>query len=265
MKLNSLFVYCSTVFILFLMILLSACIKNTDNSTADMCTKVKQVKIKSAKTTYYVGETINLSTVTTPDGYYTWYFGQYSGIISSSTGYSVSDCAKGDGGWYYVVVNNVDCTTPGRDSIYITVVNNPDSAPCNPTNNAVTFTMNPDITFTPKWSIDANWGVKLMYGNQGGGYPDYGIYFHSYWNNHEPEDGAYTISSLTDLISGNSNVYQVATTSLYQSINFYGNSGKVYVTHAGGKMRVTFCSIPMSGTWGSSVLKTVSTGRMTAP
>ena len=167
MKLNSFIAYLVALCIVCTITLFSSCSKNTDSS-ANQCAMVRNVKIKTAKTTYYQGETINLSTTTTPDGYYSWYFGKYSGIISSTTGYSVYGCSKGDAGWYYLSVDNVDC--PVRyDSIYINVINKPDSAPCSQTNNTVSFSSIPDISFTPTVSIDPNWGVKLMYGNQGGG------------------------------------------------------------------------------------------------
>ena len=264
MKLNSLFTKLSLSALILSLFIISSCNKNADGTNADMCTKVKQIKIKAAKTTYYVGQTISLYAATAPDGNYTWYQGQYSGIISSSTMCTVSYCNKSNSGWYYLTVTNTECNNSGRDSIYINVINNPDSAACSPTDNTISFSSIPDIAFTnPTWGIDPNYNIKLMRGYQDIGYPDLGVYFDSYWNTHEPEDGAYNIAGLYDLSSTGSDVYRVAIKSLYSSIDFASNSGKVYVSHPGGKMRVTFCSIPMSGYWGSTV-NTVATGRMTA-
>ena len=265
MKLNSLLNLLYIGSFTVILTIISACSKSTDSSGADVCTNVKKVKIKTSKTSYYIGESISLKTNITPDGNYSWYQSQSLGVISTGTSYYVSYCDKSNSGWYYLNVSNSDCNNVGRDSVLINVINKPDSAPCTPTNNTASFSSIPSISFSsPSWGLDPNYSIKLMRGYQDMYYPDINVYFDNYWNTHEPEDGAYSMAGLFDLSSGGSDVYRVAIQSLYSSIQFAADSGKVYVSHPGGKMCVTFCNIPMSGYWGNTV-NTVVSGKMTAP
>ncbi len=111
--------------------------------------------------------------------------------------------------------------------------------------------------------MDVDWNCKNLSAPSLGGYPDFNIYFEYYWNNKEPEDGAYDISNTITFDDGNP--YSVFIASTYSSIYFQANPGKVYVSHVNGKIQVTFCNITFSGSLGGPTYTTSATGNLSAP
>jgi hypothetical protein len=225
----------------------------------DTCDKIKSAKIQVSKTNFYAGEEIRLSAVEGTNIFYGWNHSNIPGNLGSSSSYTIPSCSKSHEGWFYLSVSNPDCTTK-YDSVYITVTNQPVAAPCTPVNNKVDFSLLPDITFgSASWSYDGSYNSRNLRGYQGLGYPDINVFFHSYWNNKEPEDGAYSLHntfSFTDV-----NTYHVYLTTHY-GINLYvAHTGKVYVSHVNGKIQATFCNVTFSGS-GSTF---TATGKLTAP
>jgi len=249
---------------LLLLLSFTACKKMLKDDEPDNCAQIPLVKITGAKTTpYYTGDTIHLGTSITPLGLYRWTQTHALNDISSTDEVIIYSASKFDEGWYYLSVSYPDCASH-NDSVHITVVNKPVTAPCTPTNNSVTFNLIPSVTFgSTALGIDLSYGCKNLSGNPGAGYPDLDIYFNPYWNGTEPEDGAYTLCN--SFMWPDGNPYSICMTSLYSGIAFHSNPGTVYVTHAGGKLQVTFCGLTFSGTFGNHAYSTTASGQLTAP
>jgi hypothetical protein len=242
---------------------LNGCVKSNSNSDNN-CEQILKVKITGAKTTtYYVGDTIQLGTSITPLALYSWATTNSLNAISNTDGVFIPSCTKYDEGWYYLSVSYPDCASH-NDSIYITVTNKVVAAPCSPANNTVSFSNIPSVTFgSCNWGVDPSWGLKDLSGNPPSGYPDFNIYFNPYWNSKEPEDGAYNISPT--ITFDQNDLYTVFMSSTYSSIYFEPGAGQVYVSHVGGKLRVTFCGISFSGSLGGPSYTTSASGMLTAP
>jgi len=248
---------------LFLLSCLNGCVKS-NSSSENNCEQIPKVRITGAKTTtYYVGDTIQLGTNMTPLALYSWSTTSSLNAISNTDGVFISSCTKYDEGWYYLSVSYPDCASH-IDSVYIAVTNKASAAPCTPTNNTISFSSIPSVSFgSCNWGVDPSWGLKDLSGNPPSGYPDFNIYFNPYWNSKEPEDGAYNISST--ITFDQNDLYTVFMSSTYSSIYFEAGQGKVYVSHVGGKLQVTFCSIPFSGSLGGPSYTTTASGMLTAP
>jgi hypothetical protein len=241
--------------------LFCSCIKNTNKNN---CAEIQQVKIVADKDTFLVGETIHLKVNKLPSiALFQWMHGNNPTTISGEEYVYIGYAEKGDEGWYHLNVSYPDCASH-NDSIYITVKNKPAVAPCNPTNNTVEFSSIPDISpASVSWGYNTTWNRRLLAANGAYGYPDFKIYFNTYWDNKEPEDGEYTVTTMS--ATGEYPPYTVYISSLYSSIFFQAGSGKVYVSHVNGKLRVTFCNIPLSGSLGGPSYTTTASGTLTAP
>ena len=248
---------------LLFMLVFNGCTKSSVSPEEEYCNELKKVKIVTAKTSYYVGEPIQLDVSTVVSGYYTWRHSKMPNDISLDEDYYTDYATKINEGWYYLTISNPDCETL-HDSIYIEVINEPVDAPCDPSNNTASFSSIPDIAFsTATYGIDYTWNRRYIGGYQSFGYPDINVYFHPFWLEQEPEDGEYTVAT-GGMAFGSENVYEVFITSLYSSIFFQPTGGKAYVTHVNGKLQVTFCGVELTGSIGGPVYKTTVTGRLTA-
>lgn len=237
----------------------TGCIK-ADKSEKN-CAAIQTVKITGAQKQYYKGDEIKLGSSAQPDAYFSWHRAGMN-ELSSSTSLTIDYCDKSHEDMYYLTVSNPDCTTH-HDSVYISVINKPVEAPCSPTNNTISFSSIPGISFgAASWEFNNTWNRKLLRGYQSYGYPDLNVYFHYYWNSREPEDGEYSISS--SITTSDGDAYQVYITSLYGGIYFQSHPGKVYVKHVNGKIQVTICSLTLSGSNGGTSATTTVTGRLTA-
>lgn len=252
--------YLSLPLALLIFALAGGCKKS---DSADNCAQIPLVKITGAKPSYVVGDTIQLSTNITPLGLYSWKTTNSLNEISNTDAVFIPSCTKYDQGWYYLAVSYPDCASH-FDSVYISVTNKAVDAPCTPSNNTVSFSSIPNISFgSCDWALDPSWGLRDLSANTTYGYPDFNIYFNPYWNSIEPEDGAYNISP--SITFDQNDLYTVFISSTYQSIYFVAGSGKVYVSHVGGKLRVTFCSLSFSGSLGGPSYTTTASGMLTAP
>lgn len=230
----------------------------------DNCQEIQQVRITGAKDSYYVGDTISLTVNMLPTiALFSWSQGSNPNSISGSQNLFIYPCSKANEGWYYMSVSYPECAS-NLDSVYISVKNKPATAPCNPANNTVSFSSMPNITVSSvTWAMDLNYNRKRMRGYYASGYPDISIYFNLYWNTKEPEDGEYYVGGESTL--SDSDPYSVHISSIYSSILFRSNSGKLYVTHVNGKLQVKFCGVNLSGTNGSSSFNSTATGTLMAP
>jgi hypothetical protein len=247
-----------------LTVLLCGCQKEKGNDPDQNCIKIKNVKIVAEKTSFTVGEEIHLGVNEMPDiALYIWSHADNPTMISNDEDLDIYYAEKGDEGWYYLNVSYPDCESHS-DSIYITVKNQQATAPCSPTNNSVTFSSIPDISpATVTWSYNTTWNRRVLAARGAYGYPDFNIYFNTFWDTTEPEDGEYTITGMSE--TNEYPPYTVYISSLYSGIFFQAGSGKVYVSHVNGKLRVTFCSVPLSGSSGGPSFTTTAAGMLTAP
>jgi hypothetical protein len=238
-----------------------SCKKNEEGNN---CEQIQQVKITGFKSSYYVGDTISLGTnLIPPISLFNWNFGDNPNSISGGPTVFIYPCSKYDEGWYYLSVSYPDCASH-NDSVYISVINKPATAPCTPTNNTVSFSAIPNISFsTTSWTMDPDFNCKLLNGYYAYGYPDFNIYFNFFWNNKEPEDGEYNISNT--ITFDDNDPYSVFIASNYSDIYFEANPGKVYVSHVNGKISVTFCSLTLIGDNGGPSYTTTAIGALTAP
>jgi len=238
----------------------SSCLKKAD--FVDVCDSVAKTKIVATKTSYYVGEEIKLTGNDADDVYYSWYHSNSSGSLSNYSDLTISSCTKSHQGWFYLTGSNPDCTSH-TDSVYITVTNNPALPPCTPPNNSMSFSLLSSISSgTGSWFLDGTYGCMNLRLSQGSS-SYLNIYFHNYWNGKDPEDGAYNIINVPSF--GSESIYSVYINTVYSSIYFVGNPGKVYVTHAGGKVQVTLCNNTLSGSLGGPSFSSTATGKITAP
>ena len=230
----------------------------------DNCQEIQRVRIKGAKPSYYVGDTISLTVNMLPTiALFSWHQGTNPNHISGDQFVFIYPCSKANEGWYYMSVSYPDCAA-NLDSVYISVKNRPATAPCSPANNTVSFSSMPDINVnTVTWALDVNFNRKKLRGVYTSGYPDINIYFNLYWNTAEPEDGEYNVGGESTL--GDSYPYTVHISSLYSGIPFRSSSGKLYVSHLNGKLQIKFCGVNLSGTNGSTSFNSTATGMLTAP
>jgi len=247
---------------IFFICLLYSCKKS--NQPIDNCAAIQKVVINGAKNSYYVGDTISLNAGPLPPiALFEWFRDIDPSSISGDNTLFIYPCKKSDEGWYYVSISYPDCASK-VDSVYIAVHNPPATAPCSPATNTISFSSIPSVNVgSTSWGMDVDWNCKNLSAPGSGGYPDFNIYFQYYWNDKEPEDGAYDISNTITFDDGNP--YSVFMSSTYSSIYFQANPGKVYVSHVNGKIQVTFCNIVFSGSLGGPTYTTSATGNLSAP
>ena len=244
----------------FIFIAFLSCNKHED---VDNCAQIQKVSIVAYKNSVYVGDTIWLQTnLIPPISLFNWSRGENSNQTWGDAEVFIYPCTKSDEGWYYLNVSYPDCAFK-NDSIYITVLNQPVTPPCSPADNTVNLSSLSNLVFSStSYGFDPNFNCKLLAGNSSG-YSPFNIYFNAFWNDKEPEDGAYDILNQLDF-SGYA-PYSVYINTLNSSVLFQGNPGKVYVTHENGKLKVSFCSITLSGSLGGPSFSTSATGAIVAP
>jgi hypothetical protein len=243
-----------------LLVQLSSCVKEEP----DNCAEIQQVRITVEKDSFYVGDEIHIKVNQLPTiALFTWTHESSPNTISHEKDVYINYAEKGDEGWYYLNVSYPDCASH-NDSVYITVKNKPGTAPCTPANNVLEFSTISDLNpASVSWSFDQTWNRKVLAARGASGYPEFNLYFNAYWNTKEPEDGEYSITDMSS--TGYYPPYTVYISTLYSSIFFQAGSGKVYVSHVNGKIRVTFCNVPLSGSLGGPSYTTTATGTLTAP
>jgi len=249
-------------FLIFICLVSSLCSCKKDS--ADNCVEIQNVRIVVEKDTFYVGDEINIKVNQLPSiALFNWMHGNSPNTISGNGYVYINYAEKSDEGWYYLNVSYPDCASH-NDSVYISIINKPATAPCNSANNTVTFSSIPNISpATVTWSYNSIWNRRVLAAKGAYGYPDFNIYFNTYWDTKEPEDGEYTVTTMS--ATDEFPPYTVYISSLYSSVFFQAGSGKVYVSHVNGKLRVTFCNMPLSGSTGGPSFNVTATGTLTAP
>lgn len=252
--------FVSFAIVIGLTCILCSCKKSAEEEN---CAGIQQMTITAEKTSFYVGDEIYLKAEAgelPATAYFSWTHTNRVNNISTSPEVHIYYAEKADEGWFQLLVNYPGCATK-IDSVYISVKNKPAIAPCNPANNAVTFSTIPDIKpATVSWSYDPSWKRRVLKAYGDFRYPDFKIYFNTFWDAKEPEDGEYNIVTMAK--TDEYPPYTVTISSLYSGNYFESGAGKVYVSHVNNKLRVTFCNIQFNDGTG---IKTTATGALTAP
>lgn len=85
-----------------------------------------------------------------------------------------------------------------------------------------------------------------------------------YWNTHDLEDGVYVTSS--NPIPEYADIDQVFISDVNQGIYWVAQPDKpVYISHVGGKQRISFCGIQFSGDNGSNFYTANVDAQLTQP
>lgn len=261
--------YKKTVFLLLstAIVFTESCKKITDainsvtgNDLVVLCDSVSKAKIIAPKTTYVMGEDIQLShTSNIQNIFFNWSLKNVFGETTNS--FNLNSCTKKNEGWYFMSASNPQCNQPKVDSVYIKVVPPTATPPCNPNNNAMDFSGIATTQYTSS-SRSASGGLLQIKSNYTPTGPTLTISFHSFWNsNTEPDNGVYTVDDGLSMDDKN-NIYKVQL-SFIQGAYFTGEPGqKVYVSHVNGKLKVILCNVKATGNMGGPLLTSYLTGSL---
>ena len=230
------------------------------------CTKQKScpdsMKLSVSNAAPLVGSTFTITAPKETDNNVFQWAGPFNGIATSGNVLEINNASYSNRGWYYCSKSNGDCGDVLHDSIYVDVKLLQETAPCNPTNNYITFSNIPSVALTSVTEfLDPTWNGIAITGNGAFGYPStFKIVFNSYNGNVEPIDGTY-ITANAPIFDVTQQYNEVSVSFLYSSTYYHCHAGqKLYVTHVNGKIQATFCSMVFSS--GSATLVTGS-GRLT--
>ncbi len=209
------------------------------------------------------GETIRLSADPLEGANYYWTgpgnFQSYeqNPIVSSSATY-------GHRGWYYVLVSSVNCTTTAFDSVYVNVKFPQGTPSCVPTDNTTTFSGGVLLGDQSYYFVSFGAGISgyEIVGNSSNG--DIRISMSTYWQTHTLEDGIYYTTS--NYLPEYADIDKIFISDVNQSIYWTAEADKpVYISHVGGKAKLTFCGVSFSGSFGGTLYHTTASGKITQP
>ena len=255
--------FVSTVFFSALLgALLFSCAKqnvnNNNSNNANSCDKLAKLHTHPF-TAVTKGDGIQISVDSLADVNYHWT--GPGNFQSDDQNPNISDYSDySDRGWYYVSMSLDGCST-FLDSVYVNV-KFPQGVPsCSLTDNKGTFSSLGDqsysfVTYGPGPS-----GYEIV-GNSSNG--DLRITLSPYWTTHALEDGIYY--STNDPLVDYSEIDRIFIADVNQSIYWVGEGDKpVYISHVGGKARLSFCNISFSGDWGGTQYFTTISAQISQP
>ena len=245
------------------MIMLASCIKDpliTDDNS--QCLSLTQIHTHSF-TPIVKGEEITIGVDSVRDASYSWTGpNNYQSYSQNNTVTSYAEYYHK--GWYYVHVTHAGCNESGFDSVYVDVKFPQGQPPCTPTNNIAAFNSNlllGDQSFYYV-TFGAAMGGYGITGNSSNG--DISITMSPYWNSHDLEDGIYYTSS--NQLPEYSDLDKVFMSDVNQNIYWVAAAGNpVYISHASGKRRITFCGVDFSGDWGGTLYHATVDAQITEP
>jgi hypothetical protein len=154
-------------------------------------------------------------------------------------------------GWYHVRLSSMNSGCEKIDSVFVSVAMPQGTPPCNLAVNTISYSnMGTGSILSVHNTVSL--GLRELEANSVSG--DVTLQFHPYWQNLEPIDGVYEIT--TDASGGQNNmdIQKVYMNAVASSIFFQANTPgqKVYISHVNGKLQAQFCNISMSGNNGMS-------------
>jgi hypothetical protein len=223
-------------FLITITIFASSCKKNKLCATS--------INLTATTVTPTEGDDIVFTTTKESDNDVLQWNGPGLNIENQSNTLRIDDIKLSQSGTYYCTKGNTECGSVLRDSIIIDVKLKQETPPCTPTNNVVNCSNIPSPTFTSVTrGYSSTWNAVNLTATGTFGYPPFEVLFNSYNGNTEPKDGTYitkNIQSFSPLDEPN----LISISFIYGS-NYYHcrADNKVYVTHANGKLQVTFCNL----------------------
>lgn len=242
--------------IIFIFLCTAGCVKTGTN---DDCRPLS-FKISITDTAPFIGDIITLEVPKLNE----YDLLSYNNPAGSGTTFSHSidivNIKYNQRGWYHWNLSNSGCNVSYRDSVYVNVKLRQQTPPCTLTNNFVSSSNLIDVAFTSvTQGFDPTFNGMAVYGDRSLGYPSYRVLFNSYNGNTEPIDGVYNTTNVPTFdIFQDYNAVSVSFLYSGQYFHCYPNQ-KLYVSHVGGKIRVSFCSM----TFSNNTILSVCTGQMT--
>jgi len=244
-------------FFVFILLCTAGCVKTGTNGGD--CRPLN-FKISISDTAPFIGDNITIDVPKLNE--YDLLSYNYPGASGTtfSHGADVTNIKYNQKGWYHWSLSNSGCNVSYRDSVYVNVRLRQETPPCTLTNNYASSNNLIDVAFTSVTeAFDPTFNGMAVYGDRSLGYPSYRVLFNSYNGNTEPIDGVYNTNNVPTFdIFDDYNTVSVSFLYSGQFFHCHPNQ-KLYVTHVGGKIRVSFCNMVFSNT---SILSTCS-GQMT--
>ncbi|MFT3910330.1 MAG: hypothetical protein QM737_12975 [Ferruginibacter sp.] len=245
-----------------LTLLFSSCIKQKhEPSITELCNQLGQLHAHPF-TPVLKGEQIIISADNMEGANYYWVgpnnFQSYSqdNTVSGYADYF-------NRGWYYVNISYDQCESK-HDSVYVDVKFPQGTPACSPADNNATFNsamLLGDQSFYFVSFGPATGGYGITANSMNG---DMNITMSGYWTDHDLEDGIYYTSSSP--IPEYYEIDKIHISDVNQSIYWTAEPDKpVYISHVGGKQRITFCGIDFSGDWGGTLYHATVDAQITQP
>lgn len=216
----------------------------------------------SAFTPVEKGQAINIAIPPLDDVNYLWRGpGNFESYSPNTTVTDYADYSHR--GWYYVTISHNECDTR-YDSVYVDVKFPQGTSECTLTNNTADFSgavllgdqSYSYVSFGPGLS-----GYEIT-GNSSNG--DMRITASPYWRTHDFEDGIYYTTN--DPLPDEADIDRIYITNVNQNIFWTAEADKaVYISHVGGKPRISFCNISFSGSFGGRLYTTLVSAQLTEP
>jgi hypothetical protein len=190
--------------------------------------------------------------------------GPYTNLTNQSSTLTIDNIKLSHSGIYYCNKGNSDCNTSLSDSIVIDVQLKQETPPCALTNNYMSASNTPNATFSSvTQGFHSTWNGVYLEGYAGFGNPTLLVVFNSYNGHDEPRDGVHYTTNVNSFnVLDEPNLVSVSFISSSTYYHSHANQ-KVYVSHVGGKLRISFCNLNFSGAGGLGPGSTTCTARMT--
>ena len=205
---------------------------------------------------------INSNVEDGPNLFFQWN-GPFTNLHNQLTQLTLNNIKLSQSGKYTCALSATECNRSFGDSIIIDVQLKQETPPCTPVNNRMTSTNTPNATFVSvTQGFHGTWNAEYLEGTNFNG-TELLVLFYSYNGHYEPKDGVYfTNGQNTFSLLDEPNTISL---SFIASGTFYHSNPnqKVYVSHAGGKLQVTFCNITFYGVGGLGAGATTCSAKMT--
>lgn len=248
--------------LLFGIFIFTGCVKNdaSDNNLTALCNSLSSLHATPVAAVTK-GDDINLSADYLDAVYYTWT--GPNNYTDNGRNNTITSANFYNEGWYHVSFLVDGCETKS-DSVYVDVKFPQGTAACTPADNTAAFSGplllgDQSFYFVQFGPTTGGYGVVCNSSNG-----DMSFTFSSYWETHELEDGVYytTSTPLPDF----ADIDKIYISDVNQSIFWVAEPDKpVYISHVGGKARITFCNVIFSGDWGGTLYQTTVDAQVTKP
>lgn len=245
------------------LILVSCTSNNDSNNENNICDQIALLNVQNF-TPVILGDNIHLTADYLEGVQYHWFgpngFEDYGADI-----YVTTDAKYSDNGTYTVVMSYEGCTD--RTLNVDVVVNFPQGSPsCTLINNSAQFSGS--VILGNQTYGFMTWGSAAVGDNYeivaNGTNGDMYMYLSPYWKTHELVDGIYytTTNNSPELADYN----KIYISNVNGGIFWQCQANQpVYISHVGGKARISFCDVTFSGSLGGPSYQTTIKAQITKP